>query len=139
MLVQWIVAGEHGERGPSALKHVVEVPDKALERSSEKLRTAEYHVPEVLKEPLLVIHKAVQLTANGVSLENGADVPKLVAREFKQGQEKWSNLQDLEESFVLDILPNQERATFRLAQLIANGVIIVFGVNAAKHVEEEPK
>ena len=29
-----------------------------------------------------------QLTANGVSLENGADVPKLVAREFKQGQEK---------------------------------------------------
>lgn len=40
---------------------------------------------------------------------------------------------------MLDILPNQERATFRLAQLIANGVIIVFGVNAAKHVEEEPK
>ena len=44
---------------------MVEVPDKALERSSEKLRTEEYHVPEVLKEPLLVIHKAVQVT-NGI-------------------------------------------------------------------------
>jgi len=48
----------------------------------------EYHVLEVLKELLLVTHKAAQLTANGVSLESGEDALKLAAKEFKQGQEK---------------------------------------------------
>jgi len=38
---------------------------------------------------------------------------------------------------VLDILPNQERVTFKLAQPTANGVITVFGVSVAKLVEEE--
>lgn len=86
---------------------------------------------------MLVIKIAVQWTVNGESSANGEGAVKLVAKESKREPEEWYSLRNLVESYAQDILQNQDLATLKRAQPIVNGVIIVCGANAAKHVEEE--
>lgn len=92
-----------------------------------------YHVLEALDKRLLVIKKAVQLTANGASLVNGEDARKRVVKEYKLGPGEWYNLQGLVERYVQDILPSQGLVTWKYAQWIVPGVIIAYGAHVAKH------
>ena len=63
----------------------------------------------------LLIH--FQLIANGVILENGVAVPKLVAREFKLGLERGYRLHDLEVFFALGTLLNQKHVMYKIVQV----------------------
>ena len=58
-----------------------------------------------------------QLIANGVILENGVAVLKLVAREFKQGLERGYSLHDLEVFFALGTLLNQKHVMYKTVQV----------------------
>ena len=58
-----------------------------------------------------------QLIVNGENSENGVDVPKHAAREYKPELDRWKSLLDLEDNYVLDIQPNLNPANFKHAQV----------------------
>lgn len=123
--------------GANAQKHAAAELDLQLDELKEKPKMEDFLVLEEKFELPFVIRIAVQLIVNGVNLMNGADAVKLVVKEFKREQGKWYSGRNSVESYVQDILPNQDLATLKNVQLIVNGVITVFGANAAQHVAEE--
>ena len=58
-----------------------------------------------------------QLIVNGENSENGVDVPKHAAREYKPELDRWKSWLDLEDNYVLDIQPNLNPANFKHAQV----------------------
>lgn len=132
-----IADGEIMHHGANAQKHAAEELDLQLDQLKEKPKMEDFLVLEEKDELPFVIRIAVPLIVNGVNLMNGEDAVKLAVREFKQERGKWYSGRNSGESYVQDILPNQDHATLKNVQLIVNGVTTVFGANAAQHVAEE--
>jgi len=82
-LVQLLADGDLGVPGLNAPRLAEEELDTVFEELNKKPNTAGYHASEVQTEQFLVTNKAVQLIVNGENSENGEDVPKHVAREYK--------------------------------------------------------
>jgi len=132
-----IAVGVTMHHGANAQKHAAVELDLQLDQLKEKPKMEDFLVLEEKCELPFVIRIAVPLIVNGVNLMNGEDAVKLVGKEFRQELGKWYSGRNLGDSYVPDILPNQDLATLKNVQLIVNGATTVFGANAAQHVAEE--